>query len=299
MHYILIDYLRGLIMKKSLLTFAVLSTLSSSLVLAAEEAPKAEAKPSYEISYNVGLFSQYIWRGLSQTDNKPALQGGVDFTHDSGFYLGAWASNVSWPRDKWGESAAAGDTYYESGGSLEIDLYGGYKTEIAKSGVTLDVGALTYYYPGRKTSSAWAKINTTELYAALSYGWLQGKYSQVVSDDAWGFGTYKSDGEKLGSKADGTYYAELNLNVPVDELIKSPYMKGVSALAHVGRLDFSGKDNEFANFTDYKLGLQKSFDNGVNVGGYWTKTNAADSAWTYDGQNVGRSLGTLFVQKTF
>ncbi len=287
-------------MKKSLISLAVLGALGSSMASYAEEAAPAakEEKPSYQIAYNVGLFSQYIWRGLSQTDNKPAIQGGVDFTHNSGFYLGAWASNVSWPRDDY---TPVGGSYYESGGSLEMDFYGGYKTEIAKAGVILDLGALTYYYPGRKTDNAWAKINTTELYAALSYGWLQGKYSQVVSEAAWGFGKYvTSDGTKDGTDdARGTYYAELNLNVPVDELIKSPYMKGVSALAHVGRLDFSGKANEYATFTDYKLGLQKSFDNGVNVGGYWTKTNAADSAWTYDGQNVGRSLGTIYVQKTF
>lgn len=287
-------------MRKSILAMAVLSSLSSYQVFAAEEAPKAEAKPSYEVSYNVGLFSQYIWRGLSQTDNKPALQGGVDFTHESGFYLGAWASNVSWPRDDY---TPVGGSFYESGGSLEMDLYGGYRTEIGKTGVTLDVGALTYYYPGRKTDSTWAKINTTELYGALSYGWLQGKYSQVVSEAAWGFGKFVTDpatGSKAGTDdARGTYYVELNLNVPVGDLIKSPYLTGVSALAHVGRLDFSGGANEYANFTDYKLGLQKSFESGVNVGAYWTKTNAADSAWTYDGQNVGRSQGTLYVQKTF
>lgn len=280
-------------MRKSLLLVAVLGTLATSQVVMAEEA--AAEKSPHSVSYNVGLFSQYIFRGLSQTDSMPALQGGVDYAHDSGFYLGSWASNVSWPRDSYGGNGS----FYESGGSLEIDVYGGYKTELGKSGVTLDVGALQYYYPGRKTSSAWAKINTTEVYGALSYGWLQAKYSQVVSNDAWGWGKYKVDGEKSGSNADGTYYAELNATIPVGDLIKSSYLSGVTAIAHVGRQDFSGKANDYASYTDYKLGLQKAFENGVNVGGYWTTTNAADSAWTYDGQNVGRSTGTLYVQKTF
>ncbi len=283
-------------MRKSLLLVSVLGALATSQVVMAEEA--AAEKSPHSVSYNVGLFSQYIFRGLSQTDSMPALQGGVDYAHDSGFYLGAWASNVSWPRDNW--STPGFGSYYESGGSLEVDLYGGYKTELAKSGVTLDVGALQYYYPGRKTDSTWAKINTTELYAALGYGWLQGKYSQVVSDDAWGFGTYKdANGDKVGNRADGTYYAELNLNVPVGELVKVGYLNGVTALAHIGYQDFSGKANELASFTDYKLGLQKAFQNGVNVGAFWTTTNASDRAWTYDGQNIGRSTGTLYVQKTF
>ncbi len=51
------------------------------------------------VAYNVGLYSQYIFRGLTQTDRGPAVQGGVDLTHSSGFYLGAWASNISWLRD--------------------------------------------------------------------------------------------------------------------------------------------------------------------------------------------------------
>lgn len=280
-------------MRKSLLALAVLGTLNSGITYAEEATPAKAETPAYTVAYNVGLYSQYIFRGMTQTDSSPALQGGVDYTHSSGFYLGAWGSNVSWPRDNYG--APDTGSYYESGGSLEIDLYGGYRTELGKSGVTLDVGALQYYYPGRKTDSTWAKINTTEVYGALSYGWLQAKYSQVVSKDAWGWGKTSLG----GSDANGTYYAELNLTVPVSDLIKAPYLNGVTALAHVGRQDFSGKSNDYASYTDYKLGFQKAFDNGVNVGGYWTVANTADSAWTYDGQNMGRSTGTLYVQKTF
>ena len=272
-------------MRKSLLLVAVLGTLATSQVVMAQEA--AAEKSPHSVSYNVGLFSQYIFRGLSQTDSMPALQGGVDYAHDSGFYLGSWASNVSWPKE--GDAGAA----YSSGGSLEIDVYGGYKTELAKTGITLDVGALQYYYPGRSAPGV-AKLNTTELYLSASYGWLQAKYSQVVSNDAWGFGKTASTG-----KADGTWYGELNATIPVGELAKSPSLTGVTVIAHVGRQDFSGSGNSIADYTDYKLGLQKSFDNGVNVGGFWTTTNADKAAWSYDGQNIGRSTGTLYVQKTF
>ncbi len=103
-------------MRKSLITIAVLGALAApSFVFAADAAPASD----FTASYNVGLFSQYIFRGLTQTNNKPALQGGFDVSHKSGLYIGGWASNVSWLRDNGASS------YYNTGGSLEIDLYGG------------------------------------------------------------------------------------------------------------------------------------------------------------------------------
>ena len=284
-------------MKKSLISLAVLGALSSSMVSYAEEAAPAakEEKPSYTLAYNVGLFSQYIFRGLTQTNNHPALQGGVDFSHDSGFYVGAWGSNISWLSDPYPEPG--NDSPYKSGGSLELDFYGGYKTEIGKSGVGVDVGILQYYYPGKRDKLMIAKANTTELYGALSYGWLQAKVSTVVSNSAWGVGRY--DGSDTSKKADGTYYAELNATLPIGDWVGGAYAKGTTLIAHVGRQDFAKSVNEPYSYTDYKLGVQKSFDNGVNVGGYWTKTNARDSLWTYDGSNIGDSTGTVFVQKTF
>jgi len=64
-------------------------------------APAADAKPvdPYTLTANVGVYSQYIFRGLTQTDTRPAFQGGFDFAHESGFYLGTWGSNISWLQD--------------------------------------------------------------------------------------------------------------------------------------------------------------------------------------------------------
>ena len=58
--------------------------------------PAPEAKPDYTITGNFGIYSQYIFRGLTQTDQKPAVQGGFDYAHTNGIYLGTWASNISW-----------------------------------------------------------------------------------------------------------------------------------------------------------------------------------------------------------
>src|SRR6476469_8451621 len=56
--------------------------------------PAPEAKPDYTITGNFGIYSQYIFRGLTQTDQKPAFQGGFDYAHTNGFYLGTWGSNI-------------------------------------------------------------------------------------------------------------------------------------------------------------------------------------------------------------
>lgn len=264
-------------MRKSLLSIAILSALSVPAVAMAEESAAAAAPASpHTFTYNVGLYSQYIFRGLTQTREDPALQGGVDYTHASGFYAGAWGSNISWLTD-----AGA----YKSS-SLELDLYGGFANTIGDTGIGYNVGVLQYIYPGTK-NPGFKKAETTELYGSLSYGWLQGKVSAVVSDGAFGF-----------DNADGTTYTELNLNVPL------PWGKGYTALAHVAYQDFTGSTGTVSNsdydYTDWKLGLTKAFDNGVNVGGYYTSVDAKNTfVPDASGQNLVKDQFTVFVQKTF
>jgi uncharacterized protein (TIGR02001 family) len=260
-------------MRKSLVTIAVLGTLAlPTAVFAADAAPAAAPAPAYTISYNVGLFSQYIFRGLTQTDEKPALQGGVDFSHASGLYLGAWGSNISWLEDYGSHTNS----------SLELDVYGGYRNSIGETGLGYDVGVLQYIYPGNKTVATNPSAYTTELYGALSYKWLQAKFSSVVSNDAFN----NADGR-------GTYYAELNANIPLAD-------SGITANLHVGRQKFDGAALDPYTYTDWKIGATKSFANGVNVGAYYTDTNATvDSYDDYVGKNISDSTFTAFVQKTF
>ena len=97
-------------------TLAIATLLTGTAVMAQTKAPE----PDYTLSYNVGAVSDYRFRGMAQTSFNPAVQGGIDFSHKSGLYLGAWASNVSWVKDLNGASA----------GNMELDLYGGYKGSI-------------------------------------------------------------------------------------------------------------------------------------------------------------------------
>ena len=120
-------------MRKSLLLAALIGGfLLPAAVMAEDAAPEAAAAPAaaapaapvspHTFSYNVGLYSQYIFRGLTQTARRPALQGGVDYSHSSGVYLGTWGSNINWLTD--------GGNWHS--GSLEWDIYGGFRNTLVK-----------------------------------------------------------------------------------------------------------------------------------------------------------------------
>ena len=88
--------------------------------LAAAPAAVAAQDTGHSITANAGLFSQYVFRGLAQTDEGPALQGGFDYSYASGTatpYAGVWGSNISWLQDS--------SVYLRS--SLELDFYGGLR----------------------------------------------------------------------------------------------------------------------------------------------------------------------------
>ena len=107
-----------------------------------------------EITGTIGAYSDYNWRGITQTSQDPALQGSIDYAHDSGFYAGVWASNVDF-----------GDCCDEE---IETDLYLGFS---GGEDITWDVGGIYYVYPGAEDLDFW------EIYAGLGWNWLSGKIS--------------------------------------------------------------------------------------------------------------------------
>jgi len=260
-------------MRKSLLMIAVLGAISASTTVFAEEAAPAAETPAYTLTYNVGLYSSYQFRGLTQTGGRAALQGGVDWTHSTGFFLGAWASNVSWLQDA--------NAYERS--SLEVDLYGGYRSTIPGTEIGYDLTLLQYLYPGDR-QSGFASANTLEGAVGLTYKWLGAKYWYIFTDGAYGL-----------RDARGTDYIDLNANIPIMET-------GITLNLHVGRQEFqydpSGSD--VASYNDYKIGATKTWANGVAFGGYYTDTNAKKSFYTdASGQYLGSDRVTVFVSKTF
>lgn len=237
----------------------------------AEDAPAASP-----LSFNVGAVSNYIYRGITQTSHKPALQGGVDYAHSSGLYVGAWGSNVSWIND----SGAIGNV----GGTanIELDTYFGFKNTVATD-FGYDLGYIRYNYLGNYAPAAgFNNADTAEVYAAGSYKFVTLKYSYSLLD---GFLTV------AGTK--GTNYLELNANYPVAD-------SGVTIVAHAGKQTFVGTTSSAGNelsYTDYKLGATKDFS-GYVVGLAYTSTNAT-AAWTYNGEQWGKSTVALSVLHAF
>lgn len=129
------------------------ASMLAGCVLAASPALADDAPaptPAFTVNGSAAVVSQYRFRGLAQSDNKPAFQGSITLTHESGFYISTW-----------GSSASAGASPINIGGT-EIDVYGGYAHELGKSGVKLDVGVYGYLYPGAHLG------NYYELYGSLS-----------------------------------------------------------------------------------------------------------------------------------
>ena len=194
---------------------------------------RAEDAPASPFSFNVGAFSDYRYRGISQTRLKPALQGGVDFAHSSGFYLGAWVSTIKWIRDAGGDAG------------LEIDLYGGYKGEIAKD-LAYDVGVLQYVYASAKTkawNAAYKDPNTTEIYGAVTYGPVTTKLSYALTNL---FGNYDYTAKK---DSKGSLYLDISASFDVGG--------GLTLAPHLGYQKIQNIAN--ASYTDYALTLSKDF----------------------------------------
>ncbi|WP_427914090.1 TorF family putative porin [Ramlibacter sp. MMS24-I3-19] len=161
------------------------TVLLSTLVLSGAVLAQAKApEPDYTLSYNIGGVTEYRYRGISQSARKPALQGGIDFAHKSGFYLGTWASTIRWIKD-------SSNGVADAKGPVELDVYGGYKGAINDT-FSYDVGGLEYWYVGNTYKNiTGTNANTFELYGALTAGPTTVKYSHATTDL---FGTPNSKG---------------------------------------------------------------------------------------------------------
>lgn len=238
---------------------------------AQEAAPAADtpaAPAAAGVSYNLGIVSDYRYRGISQTRLRPALQGGADYTDPaSGLYAGTWLSSISWAKDAGG------------GGNLEMDLYGGKRGDLG-GGIGYDVGVLGYVYPGNGLHDlpGFVNGNTGEVYAQLGYGAWYAKYSNALTN-LFGF-------------VDSRYSSYLDLGANLDA------GNGLTVILHAGRQHVQHSAN--ASYTDWKIGVGKAW-------GPTTLTLAAvgatadEAAYTSaaNGKFLGRKALVLSLLRTF
>ncbi|WP_375271893.1 TorF family putative porin [Sphingomonas sp.] len=200
-------------MKYVLLSALALSGLATPALAQEETAPP---KP-ITVSGSVGLVSDYRFRGVSQSDEQLAIQGGLTIAHESGVYIGTWGSNLA----GWGTFGGA---------NMELDLIAGYKTTLSE-GVALDVGATWYMYPGGFNNTdfiePYAKVSGTIGPVSLLAGVAYAPKQEALG--AWYFngasaaaGVYDDPGDKND-----------NLYLWVDGSTAIP-STGLTAKAHVG-----------------------------------------------------------------
>ena len=224
-----------------------------------------------QVSGNLGLTSDYRFRGISQSQNAPAIQGGVDYAHSSGLYIGNWNSSVS-------------SQVYTNGAGVESDLYAGYKKDVYK-GITIDVGSYNYFYPRATAARTGSNFDTYEAFAGVGYKDLvSAKYSQTLGNGYFG-----------AVNAQGTKYYQADARVPVG------FVKNLSVVAHAGHTNVA-HSNAY-DYSDYNAGfayaLPQAWDLGLK---YYTNTSltaAAQSASTVSGQKLYKNAVVASLTKTF
>jgi uncharacterized protein (TIGR02001 family) len=233
----------------------------------AAAAPAAAPASPHTITGNAGLFSEYRFRGIAQTFGKPAIQGGIDYSHSSGIYVGNWNSNVN---EGAGFPAA----------NIEMDLYGGWKNTWGDWG--LDIGLIHYMYPGSDanattgTSAAFTNprtgathtgsIKNTEVYIGGSWKWISLKYFHAISN-------YFSLADTKGSN-----YWDLSATYDLGG--------GWGINGHIGALKVrnysTGARGTDANYTDWKLGVTKDLGGWI-LGASYIDANAKGSCTVVGG----------------
>ena len=274
-------------MRKSVLSIAVAAAFLVP-ALAAAQAPT----PS-PVTGNLSIVSDYRFRGISQTYKGPAIQGGVDYAHSSGLYIGNWNSSVS-------------SLVFTGGSGVEMDFYGGWKKSFGDFG--LDLGTIYYYYPNAKfnpqTGSAGgsAKFDNWEVYVGGSWKWLSAKLYYAL-DDYFGLGdvqagegywVHQDTGAVLGAngRSKGSTYTDFTATVPVTDKF--------SVVAHYGILNVK-KYNDL-DYKDWKLGVTYDLSGWV-FGAAYVDTDAKNEWYYTFGSKRAKEIGTgglvLSVSKTF
>ncbi|WP_128891955.1 TorF family putative porin [Erythrobacter sp. HKB08] len=198
---------------------------------AVESESKLGGESGFELSGNVALVTDYRFRGVSFSDGDIALQGGIDLGHESGFYIGTWASTIS------------GGTDF---GELELDIYGGWSGDIS-DGVTFDIGLLYYIYPTGDAPGV--DTDYFEPYASIST--TLGPASATLGV------AYAWDQASLGDDDNLYIYTDFEVGIP-----ETP----VTLSAHLGYTDGVFATDFSGNSFDWGLGASYAVTDSLSLG---------------------------------
>jgi len=185
-----------------------------------------------ELSANIATVSNYLFRGITQTDDGAAIQGGIDYSHESGLYVGTWMSNV--------------DFASTSKEDAEIDLYAGFGNDIGDTGLSYDVGTIYYWYPGAGGEQQGGDLDYAEVYGSLGWQWLTGSISYTY----WGEVESQNTPRAFDS---GDVYYKLSVDPDWD-------FEGFAPSAFIGAYSFDsdgdGNNTDF-NYTHWGISVSK------------------------------------------
>ncbi len=192
----------------------------------ADDAPASD----FTISGNAALVTEYRFRGVDLSGGDIAVQGGVDVSHSSGFYVGTWGSSL--------------DEDTVGFGHTELDLYGGWSGDVA-DGISADVGAIYYAYPNAPAGD----FDYIEFYASL--GFTLGPVEATVG------GAYAPDQDSLGSTDNIYVYTDLSVGVP-----STP----ITINGHLGYTDGFLTFTDDSKAFDWSVGADFAVNDNLSIG---------------------------------
>ena len=223
---------------------------------AAQDSAETMASTDWALTANVNLASSYRFRGIDQTFNQPAIQGGVDLSMPNGFYVGNWNSNVN------------GNAAGMYGGNIEMDLYGGWKYAFNED-TGFDTGVINYFYPGSNNGSNSSATLTPQ---TSSYNYKRGmtynleyylgtNWKTVSLKQFFALTDYFGIQGMNGASTSGSGYTDLRATYDLSDL--HPMLSGFGLLGHAGYF-YMNKYSQ-ANYADWELGVTKDFGSGWNA----------------------------------
>lgn len=214
-----------------------LSALTAGVLMAAGAAHA-------ELSGNIGVTSNYLWRGVSQTQDDAAVSGGIDYAHDSGFYVGTWASNVDFGTtetvdvvDGMGNVIGSAEVSQEDE-QYELDIYAGFAGSVGDFGY--DVGVVHYAYPETDGDADFTELALAASFSVVTVGVNYTVDSEV--DD--------------GLFTDGDMYTYVSAGIPLQQDWSVGFTVGHYAFDVDG--DVIGGEKMDVDYTHYQADLTKS-----------------------------------------
>ena len=244
------------------------------------------AEPESSLTYNVGVVNNYLYRGISQTRGEPAVQGGLDYAHKSGFYVGAWASSIKWIEDN-------STTTVSVSGPTELDIYGGYRFDLSP-GTSMDVGLLRYEYLSNnlQNNTAYSNASTDEVYVGMSTPLFNVKFSYAF------FNLFGQRSLTAGANSTGATYTEFSREFDLGSGYKLTPKAGMTSMNSNVK---DAVNSATTSYNDYSLTLTKELQAGLVLSVGYSGTNANRNWYVsnYNGKYLGDQAAVVGLKYNF